>query len=607
MYEAHFGLHTNPFSPTPTPEFIYESVEYREALAHFRFALENREPFLLLSGEVGTGKTTAIQALRRQLPARAAVAVVNYTTLDTRELLEEIVRRFGLDVAPGESKPSLMHRLERFLADRRRGGDPALLVLDEAHLLSTPLLEEVRLLSNLEDEGGKLLQICLVGQPELDAHLQRTELRQIRQRISVRYALRPLTENETREYIQHRLHAAGAAEPEWIFPEDACAAVFQITQGIPREINVLAGQALLNAFLEDAEQVLRGHVVSARLDYGFEGLGQPPRSVLEGIARIRPRGSAPAPARPPASRPSATRPPRAVERPPVEAGPEETLETGEPSRVAATGGRPLPRPIPLPPPSLRPAQRTPPPLADREPPEAPRASEPPPIQLTPGPGTLRRERLDEGRTARWIAVTLLIVGAAVAGVVFWPRIQDMAGGLVAEETAPEVSEESEEEAADKETGGDEAAGPSSTGRAATIRNPGSEASGPAPVAGSAGSAAADSGWQVPPDPVPPPVAFKAPVAGLIGIQVASLRELARAERLAEEIGEKTGLEASIHGSFEGGSRWYRVFAGAFPSRDEARIGALILIETGFIEEAIFRPIPGRHEGPAAVDSTAAPG
>ncbi len=219
MYEAHFGLRENPFSSSPSPEFIYQSGEHREALAHFQYAITNREPFVLLTGEVGTGKTTAIQALRRLLPTGAPVALVAHTTLEPRELIEEIAMRFGLDPQPGESKPALMHRLEAFLDERGRAGTQALLVFDEAHLMSVALLEEVRLLSNLESpRGGKLLQICLVGQPELERHLQSPELRQLRQRISVRYSLHPLNRQDTGAYIHHRLRAAGCAQPEAVFP-----------------------------------------------------------------------------------------------------------------------------------------------------------------------------------------------------------------------------------------------------------------------------------------------------------------------------------------------------------------------------------------------------
>ena len=190
MYEAHFGLRHNPFNRN-LPGYVYQSPALAEALAHLGYALDIRETFLLLTGEVGIGKTTAIQALVRQLPPETRVSVVNHTSLTPKELLVEIARSFGVDCPRAESKGGIVRRLEATLARERRGGGQALLVLDEAHLLSAAALEEIRLLSNLELEGAKLLPICLVGQPELERRLRQSKLRSLRQRVSVRYRLSP--------------------------------------------------------------------------------------------------------------------------------------------------------------------------------------------------------------------------------------------------------------------------------------------------------------------------------------------------------------------------------------------------------------------------------
>ncbi len=468
MYEAHFGLRVNPFSSSPTPEFVYESREHREALAHFQYAVANREAFVLLTGEVGTGKTTAVQALRRQLPPGTPVAVVTHTTLQPRELLDEIALRFGLEPRPDESKPMLVRRLESFLEDHRRQGGQALLILDEAHLLDPSLLEEVRLLSNLEsDLGGKLVQICLVGQPELESHLQQPELRQLRQRISVRYALNPLSREETRGYIRHRLGTAGASDPAAIFPDDACDAVHALSQGIPREINVLAGQALLNAFLEEAPAVTRAHVFSARTDYGFQG-------IVTGAAALTPEPG-PAP-------PTSGMPPRRGPAPPIPAAADPPREPAAPSRPippppppARPAGDPPPprrRPIPLPPASLRPPPRTRP-RASRPEPAAVPEREPARGRLAPGPGTAPAYggRARRGR-GMWVLLVVILV-AVLAAAAFWLR----GGGLrPAEEVAVDMPVTGTTEsgtAPDREArGGPATASPEAGMRTPAAENPG---------------------------------------------------------------------------------------------------------------------------------------
>jgi len=273
VYQAHFQLTANPFSPSSVPGFIYPSAQLEEVLAHFGYALEMEEAFLLLTGEVGTGKTTAVQALLENQLRNEPVAVLSHTTLTPRELLDEIARRFGLETRDHEPKPALIHRLEQFFAGAAREGRRAVLFLDEAHLLTPAVLEEVRLLSNLRCEGKPPLLICLVGQPELAKRLKGPRLRQLRQRISVRYAFEPLTRDETRNYLAHRLQAAGSPGASEVFAPEAADVIYDGTRGVPREINVLAGQAMLNAYLEGARQVARAHVVATRSDYGFEGLG----------------------------------------------------------------------------------------------------------------------------------------------------------------------------------------------------------------------------------------------------------------------------------------------------------------------------------------------
>ncbi|HEY7819236.1 MAG TPA: tetratricopeptide repeat protein [Vicinamibacteria bacterium] len=269
MYSGHFGLVESPFRPLSHPSRPFRSKELVEALEHFHYARLNRESFFLMVGEVGAGKTTAIRAMVDSLSPQVPVAVLSYTRLGTRELLEEVLRRFGLDSHGPSSKSQLLGRIERLLSS---AAEIPVLIIDEAHLLSDAALEQLRLLSNLERGEQPLLQICLVGQPELLERLRQHQHRPLRQRIAVRYAFGRLTAKETREYIRHRLAASGAADPSVIFSDDAANAVHEMAEGLPREINVVAGQAMLSAYVENAPAVKRSHVRMTKLDYGFEGV-----------------------------------------------------------------------------------------------------------------------------------------------------------------------------------------------------------------------------------------------------------------------------------------------------------------------------------------------
>ncbi len=280
MYTVHFELDALPFNAAATPESIYQSPELKEALAHFSYAIENHESFLLLTGEVGSGKTTAIQVALRKFNREVAVAVVSHATLTPRELLEAVAIGFNLPAIKRESKPHLIYRLEMKFARYRDEGWPALLIFDEAHLLKPAALEELRLLSNLTRDGENLVQIFLVGQPELEKRLQRRN-RSLRQRISVHYRLNSLSSKETKQYVVHRLRAAGCSRPSEIFSEEAMAVVYRLSGGLPREINVIAGYAMLNCYLEDRNQVNCEHVDSVRVDYGFDVVTEPPFRVRD--------------------------------------------------------------------------------------------------------------------------------------------------------------------------------------------------------------------------------------------------------------------------------------------------------------------------------------
>src|SRR5258706_162278 len=250
MFEPHFSLRENPFVAGHQSRFVYPSPEHQEALAHLRYGIENREPFVLITGEVGTGKTTALFEVLNEWKARAVVAVVTNSALSRNELLEEIALRLGFSVQGALSKPQILSHLERNLLALHAKGERAILLLDEAQNLDRDLLEEIRLLSNLEAQGEKLLQVFLLGQPELDAKLSQPELRQLRQRVAVHYRLNPLTAEDTERYIHHRVAVAGGYGPK-ILPHDTCAEGYTLSHGIPRAINQICCHGLLNAFGED--------------------------------------------------------------------------------------------------------------------------------------------------------------------------------------------------------------------------------------------------------------------------------------------------------------------------------------------------------------------
>jgi type II secretory pathway predicted ATPase ExeA len=304
MFEAHFALRENPFVAGHQPRFVFPSHEHQEALAHLRFGIQNREPFVLITGEVGTGKTTALYEALGEWQSRAAVGLITNSALTRAELLEEICLKFGLALAPPLTKPQALEQLERHLLALRARDQRAILLLDEAQNLGPDLLEEIRLLSNLEAQGEKLAQVFLIGQPELESKLARPELRQLRQRIGVHYRIRPLGVEDTERYIHHRVSVAGGYAPD-IFPHDTCVVVWQLTHGIPREINQLCAQSMLGAFVEDARTVRPEHVHAAAAEARFQSVAELQGGEARGVPATNPeavplpavQAAAPAPTR----------------------------------------------------------------------------------------------------------------------------------------------------------------------------------------------------------------------------------------------------------------------------------------------------------------------
>jgi general secretion pathway protein A len=262
MYETHFGLKEKPFSLTPNPRFLYLSRTHQEALAHLRYGLENRVGFIAVTGEVGTGKTTILRQLFGQLDeSRFRLAMIFNPCLTSMELLRNVNREFGLP-ARKRSNLALVEELNQFLLTENSEGRTPVLVVDEAQNLEADVLEQIRLLSNLETDSDKLIQIVLVGQPELDELLARSDLRQLAQRIAVRCRLGSLDRHETREYVRHRLQIAGVFGD--LFDEKALSEAFRWTGGVPRLINVLCDRALLCAYTDNRHRVSFAEVCQAK-------------------------------------------------------------------------------------------------------------------------------------------------------------------------------------------------------------------------------------------------------------------------------------------------------------------------------------------------------
>jgi general secretion pathway protein A len=255
MYWEFFGFKEPPFALTPNPAFLFLSAPHQEAFAHLLFAIENRAGFIELSGEVGTGKTTIVRTLLNHLDREThRTALIFNPTLSPLGLFREINGEFGLPTA-GNDLQELHQALNAFLLEENRAGNTVVLVIDEAQNLSIEVLEQIRLISNLETDRSKLIQIVLVGQPELRTLLARAELRQLDQRITVRYHLKPMQFSDTCDYIRHRIRfAAGGSEP-LSFTPGAIDKIFRFSGGLPRLINSACDRALLVAYTSECREV----------------------------------------------------------------------------------------------------------------------------------------------------------------------------------------------------------------------------------------------------------------------------------------------------------------------------------------------------------------
>jgi general secretion pathway protein A len=278
MYKKFFGLKENPFNVNPDPRYLFLTHHTQEALACLTYGIETRKGFILLTGEVGTGKTTLINKLLEWLhKERVSTAFVFNPRLSVSQFFDFMMADFGI---PCESrqKGQMLLKLNQWLLERYQAGERAVLIVDEAQNLSPQMLEEIRLLTNLETSTEKLLQIVLAGQPELEQKLNQPQLRQLRQRITLRAKTRQLTLEETQGYIQERMRIAGAENAE-IFSPEAVAAVHRFARGIPRVTNLLCEHSLVSAFVDQLNPVPPEIVEEVARDFDLhiiDPIAQPP-------------------------------------------------------------------------------------------------------------------------------------------------------------------------------------------------------------------------------------------------------------------------------------------------------------------------------------------
>lgn len=253
MYNTYFGLSDSPFSIAPNPQFLYMSERHREALAHLLYGIKSDGGFVVLTGEVGTGKTTVCRCLLEQIPDDVAIAFILNPKLTAIELLATICEDLSIEYPPGASIKTLVDRLNDFLLASYRRGRRTVLIIDEAQNLSVDVLEQLRLLTNLETNQSKLLQIILLGQPELLDILDRREMRQLAQRVTARFHLDALNRDEVAAYIGHRLEVAGGRGG--LFPPRVMQRINKLSGGVPRLINLICDRSLLGAYAQDRPQV----------------------------------------------------------------------------------------------------------------------------------------------------------------------------------------------------------------------------------------------------------------------------------------------------------------------------------------------------------------
>jgi len=273
MYQEYFGFKTMPFNTTPDSRFFFPSAKHAEALARLIYAITERKGFVVITGEVGAGKTTVCRTLLSKISPATRVLLITNTNITGGELVEVLCSRCGLN-CDGLDKAARLELVQRYLREQYEQGQEVLLIIDEAQNLPADALEEIRMLSNFETETSKLLQIILLGQPELRRRLAMPELRQFRQRIVITYHLEPLDRREAIQYVFYRLKIAGGTEAAK-FTRRAMDALYLYSKGIPRLINILCDNALLTCFVRDTRIVTQRIVTEVASELGLTGPDHP--------------------------------------------------------------------------------------------------------------------------------------------------------------------------------------------------------------------------------------------------------------------------------------------------------------------------------------------
>jgi general secretion pathway protein A len=274
MYEEFFGLTERPFDLTPSPRFLVLTESHREALRNLEYGIGSRKGITLLIGDAGAGKTTVIRAAIEKLPEQVHTVHISNPTLSRPEFVETLAAKFELSPGAATSKAVMLSELEALLHRRRAAGEGTVMIVDEAQSLPLDLLEEIRLLANIETDSEKLLSVIIAGQPELAARLNQPELRQFKQRVALRCELRPLHRAETEAYIAGRIRAAGGVGAR-VFTREAVALIHEGAQGLPRTVNVIADNALLGGFAAGQKPVGTDVVLDVCRDFDLAAVAAP--------------------------------------------------------------------------------------------------------------------------------------------------------------------------------------------------------------------------------------------------------------------------------------------------------------------------------------------
>ena len=290
MYKRYYGFDELPFELTPNPKFLFFASRHREALSTLQYGLSAAKAVTVLIGEAGTGKTTLLRAALESEQCRSTRCVyINNPALNRDEFVQRLAKSFELTPQAAASKTTLLSELENVLAERRRHGQITALMIDEAQALSDELLEEIRLLANIETATEKLLPIVLAGQPELGARLADARLRQLKQRVALRCELVPLGLADTAAYIAARIRTAGGGDAAHVFTREAVQAIYESSRGIPRTINVLCDNALLSGFALDRRPVDYAIVQDVSRDFDLGAPGATSAEAAASVASERPR------------------------------------------------------------------------------------------------------------------------------------------------------------------------------------------------------------------------------------------------------------------------------------------------------------------------------